>query len=253
MINFAKVQMLNTNEIKFLDGNRDVAEPHKEKMKSLIEDFGFADTIKVAKSEGVYYALEGQHRLVALRDLGVKKIPCSIVDWVDSEDFDEIQTFIINMNAHNRAWVLFDYVKSFADKGIREYVTLKRAMIDYSKTLSNGVVATIYDGITRSHKSLKQGNLRFVNEALSDRMIEEFSNMVLKYGKKKLPAQHLRSAAHLIIKSGDPYQFLRAYKLTVGNHLTATNEPLPDGDDSVTYWFENTVQDMYETIMSINN
>lgn len=243
--------MLNTDEILFLDGNRDVTESHKEKMKSLIEDFGFADTIKVAKSQGRYYALEGQHRLVALRDLGVNKVPCSIVDWVDSEDFDEIQTFIINMNAHNRAWVLFDYVKSFADKGIREYSTLKRAMIDYSKTLSNGVVATIYDGVTRGHNSLKEGNLRFVNEALSDRMIEDFSNMVLKYGKKKLPAQHLRNAAYFIIKSDDAYQYLRAYKLAVGNHITATQEPLPDGDEGISYWFENTVQDMYETIMSI--
>lgn len=251
MINFAKVQMLNTDEISFLDGNRDVAEPHKEKMKSLIEEFGFADTIKVAKSKGRYYALEGQHRLVALRDLGVKKVPCSIVDWVDSEDFEEIQAFIINMNAHNKAWVLFDYVKSYADKGIREYITLKRAMIDYSKTLSNGVVATMYDGITRSHRSLKEGNLKFVNEALSDRMAEDFSTMVIKYGKKKLPAQHLRNAAHAIIRSKDAYQYLRAYKLAVNSHITATNEPLPDGDEGFQFWFENTVQGMYETIMSI--
>ena len=115
MINIAETKMLPIDSIKFIDGNREIVESHVQKMYDLIEDNGFADTIKVAKKKDSYYAVEGQHRIVALKLHNVSTIPCSIVDWLD-EDFEEIQGFIIDLNAHNRTWTLYDYVKSWADK-----------------------------------------------------------------------------------------------------------------------------------------
>lgn len=251
MLKFAEVAMIATEKIEFVEGNRDVAENHKEKMKSLIEDYGFADTIKVMKQGRRYYALEGQHRLRALTELGAKQVPCSVIDWLDAEDFDEVQNFIISMNAHNKQWNLYDYVKSYSDKGIEEYKHLRHQMITYSKTISNGVVATIYDGALRGHKSLKEGNLKFVNRDFSDHLAENISKMVSQWGKNNLPAQVLRKSCYLILNKQEPYAYLRAFKLAVSNHLSSSKEPIPDGDESVAFWFNNTVEETYKLLKSV--
>lgn len=251
MLKFAEVAMVATNKIHFVEGNRDVAESHKEKMKSLIEDYGFADTIKVMKEGNRYYAIEGQHRLKALKELGAKEVPCSIVDWLSTEDFDEVQNFIISMNAHNKQWTLYDYVKSYSDKGIEEYKHLRHQMIAYSKTLSNGVVATIYDGVLRAHSKLKKGNLTFMNKEVSDHVAENISNMVSKWGKKNLTSQALRHACYIIINKDEPYAYLRAFKLAVSNHLSSSKEPLPDGDESFNFWFDTTVEETYNLLKNV--
>jgi hypothetical protein len=251
MLKFAEVAMIATDKIEFVEGNRDVAENHKEKMKSLIEDYGFADTIKVMKQGRRYYALEGQHRLTALTELGAKSVPCSIIDWLDADDFDEVQNFIINMNAHNKQWNLYDYVKSYSENGIEEYKHLRHQMITYSKTISNGVVATIYDGVLRGHKQLKAGNLRFVNRDFSDHLVENMSKMVTQWGKNNLPAQVLRQASTLILNKKENYAYLRAFKLAVSNHLSSSKEPLPDGDESFTFWFNNTVEETYNLLKNV--
>lgn len=251
MLKFAEVAMIATDKIEFVEGNRDVAENHKEKMKSLIEDYGFADTIKVMKEGNRYYAIEGQHRLTALRELGAKEVPCSIVDWLTAEDFDEVQNFIISMNAHNKQWNLYDYVKSYSDKGVEEYKHLRHQMITYSKTLSNGVVATIYDNTLRTHKSLKEGKLKFSNKELSDHMAEVISKTASQWGKKKLTTQALRYACYRILHTDEPYAYLRAFKLAVSNHLSSSKEPLPDGDESFNFWFDTTVEETYNLLKSV--
>lgn len=249
MIKIAETKMLPINSIQFIDGNREVVESHATKMFNLIEENGFADTIKVVENNGKYYAVEGQHRIVALKLHNVKEVPCSIIDWLD-EDFEEIQSFIIDLNAHNRTWTLYDYVKSWADKKIPEYTHLRNQMINYQKTLSNGVVATSYDGITRSHPSLKNGSLKFIDKTFSDTLVDTFSQMVSKWGKKRLPALVLRSASDMILNhKDDRYGMLRAFKLAAVSHLTTSNEPMPDGDESFKYWFEhNVLNGTYELI-----
>lgn len=246
MINIAETKMLPIDSIKFIDGNREIVESHVQKMYDLIEDNGFADTIKVAKKKDSYYAVEGQHRIVALKLHNVSTIPCSIVDWLD-EDFEEIQGFIIDLNAHNRTWTLYDYVKSWADKKIPEYTHLRNQMINYQKTLSNGVVATSYDGVVRAHPSIKNGSLKFVDKTFSDTLVDSLSKMVAKWGKKRLPAQVLRQAADNILNfKEDRYGMLRAFQIAAASHLTTSNEPMPDGDESFKYWFEHVANATYE-------
>jgi len=250
MIKIAQTKVLPINSIKFIDGNREVVQSHVQKMYNLIDENGFADTIKVAIKDGEYYAVEGQHRIVALKIHGIKEVPCSVVDWID-DDFEEIQSFIIDLNAHNKQWTLYDYVKSWADKKIPEYTHLRNQMISYQKTLSNGVVATSYDGVSRTHPNLKKGNLKFIDKPFSDTLTETFSDMVTKWGKKRLPAQVMRQASVNIMGfKDDRYGMLRAFKLASVNHLTTSVEPLPDGDESFSYWFEhNVVKGTYETLI----
>jgi hypothetical protein len=252
MIKVAKMLNLPIENIKLVKGNRKVDEKHKENFKKRIVKRGFADTIKVAKRGNEYFAVEGQHRLRALVELGLSKVPCSIIDWVDVDDFDDVQSFIISLNDNNKRWILPDYVKSYADKGILEYVYLKKQMSKYD-SLSPGLVATIYDGIKRSHDPLKSGKLRFINKEASDQIISVLNDMVNKWSKKKLPAQALRGAASKIILSPDPIGYCRAFKIAASNHIAAESkkkdpQPIPDGDDSMDFWFDNTVIEVYKAL-----
>lgn len=244
----SKVKELGLNQIEFVDGNREVDNRHVQRMVSLISENGFADTIKVVQQNNSYYAVEGQHRVEALRYLEVDSVLCSVIDWMDDEEFDDIQSFIISLNSNNKVWTLYDYTKSWADKNITEYKKLRSQMISYSKTLSNGVVATAYDGVTRSHNQLKKGELRFVNEEFSDHLIEQISLLVTKWGKRKFPAGVLRHAIYSIHKQSDPYGILNAFKVAVVNHLTTSEDPLPDGEETFKYWFDNTVQTYYKSL-----
>jgi hypothetical protein len=118
-------------------------------------------------------------------------------------------------------------------------------MINYQKTLSNGVVATCYDGISRGHSPLKKGNLKFIDVTFSNDLVETLSKLVSKWGKRRLPAQILRHVATILMSSEDKYGLLKAFQFSTNTHLSSTQEPLPDGDESFAYWFENVVLEVY--------
>ena len=99
-MNVSRVETLPLRKINMIDGNRDINQSHVQKMYDLIADNGFADTIKVVQRGKRYYAVEGQHRLESLRLHKIKEVPCSIIDWL-GDDFEEIQSYIIDLNAHN--------------------------------------------------------------------------------------------------------------------------------------------------------
>ena len=44
-----------------------------------------------------------------------------------------------------------------------------------------------------------------------------------------------------IIKSDRPYDDLRAFKKAVNSFLSSSDSPLPDGDESFNYWYEQTI------------
>lgn len=246
MINISRVKMINISSIKFVDGNREINESHVQKMYNLISENGFADTIKVAKHNNSFYCLEGQHRIESLKQHKIKEVPCSVIDWL-GYDFDEIQQYVIDLNAHNKQWNLYDYTKSWADKKIFEYVHLRNQMISYQKTLSNGVVATCYDGVKRAHPALKKGKLQLIDKYFSDDLVEVLSKLVARFGKSKLPAQVLRNAAYRIVTfKEDKYKMLKSFQEAAINHISINQEPLPDGDESFTYWYNNVVVGYYK-------
>lgn len=242
-IKIAEVIYLPVKDLHFIEGNRSTQVKHEQKMFDLISENGFADTIKVAKSKNKYRVIEGQHRLNALRELGVEEVPCSVIDWI-GDDFDALQQYIIDLNAHNKQWTLYDYVKSWSDKKIYEYIHLRRQLNEYKHTLSNGVVASVYDGENRRHNALKEGRLKFKNIDLSEEMIEIFSNLVGKYGKTLLKPQMLGNAAMLIHRTKRK-DVLNAFSIAVNAHLATSNpNPIPVGDEDFKHWFDYVIPEI---------
>lgn len=247
--------MLNVKDIKTLEENREVVESHVLKMKRLIEENGFADTIKVVHKDNVYYAVEGQHRKLALISLGIEQVPCSVVDWIDeleAEDDDfSIQNYIVSLNAHNKKWSLYDFIKSNSRSNhinAKKYESLRSAMVQNQKLLSNGVVASCFDGERRYHNKLKDKSFSNWDIEFSMDLVESLSTLVARYGKRALSAQVTRAAASEIFssKTKDRYKLMSAFESAVKRHF-ATNGtgedalPIPDGDDSFSYWWKDVV------------
>lgn len=254
----AEVKMLSVHDLIMSEENRDLNPAHISKMSKLISENGFADTIKVKDEGDSYIVLEGQHRLEALKELGITEVPCSVVHWFDEmieedEDFS-LQQYVVALNAHNKKWNIYDYIKSFSKSNSknREYFEIiRRAMVQNQKSLSNGVVATCFDGQRRFHAVLKSDKFKFDdnNIAFSLHLIAELSDLVTSYGKRKLSAQVMRGAACEIFNAkGDKrYKYLSGFKKAVRFHFATQGEaPIPDGDDSFTYWFKQTVVSQIE-------
>jgi hypothetical protein len=240
-IRTAKVETLPIAKIQFIKGNRDLYENHVQRMYDLIEENGFVDTIKVIKLRNKYYAAEGQHRIEALKMHNIKKIPCSIIDWVSSS-FDDVQRYIIDLNAHNKGWNLYDYIKSWADDDKKDYVYLKEQIAKYNKNLSVGSISTCYDGHLRLHQQIRKGKFKIKDKELSDYILKELYNFVDKFGKAKANSKIVTNAAYRVLMfKGNKRKLLKAFLLVASSYITANKEPLPDGEKAFTYWFENSV------------
>ena len=252
-IKIARVEMIPMNKIKFIKGNRGMYESHIQRMYDLIDTYGFADTIKVIPESDFYWAAEGQHRYQALKLHGVKEVPCSIVDWLD-DDVEEIQKFIISLNAHNKAWDLPDSIKSWADLKKENYEYLLDKVKNYGNVLSVGSIVSCFDGVRRQHTSVKKGKLKILDKNFSETMLEAMKNFVVSNGKKKANSKITYCAAELIFNSGEEirYKVLQAFLLAANTHLNSSNEPLPDGDKAFDYWFEELVMKTYYPIIKQN-
>lgn len=252
-IKIARVEMIPISKIKFIKGNRGTYESHIQKMYDLIDTYGFADTIKVIPEDNFYWAAEGQHRVSALKLHGVKEVPCSIIDWLD-DDLEEIQRFIISLNAHNKAWDLIDSIKSWADLKKDNYEYLLNKVRNYNNVLSVGSIVSCFDGVRRQHNSVKKGKLKILDKDFSETLLDAMKNFVVSNGKKKANSKITYCAAELIYNSGNEirYQVLQAFLLAANTHLNSSDEPLPDGDKAFDYWFEQVVMKTYYPIIKQN-
>lgn len=245
-IKIGKIEVVKLNEVEFIKGNRDIIDRHINKFSNLISNYGFLVVPTAIKKGNKYLILEGQHRKNALDLLGVTEIPLYIVDWIDPDNFEEIQNTMININAHNMKWRLYDYITSYAEniskENNREYIKLKEKILKNRKHLSDGVITSIYDGVIRTHSQIKKGNLSFVNEKFSDVMIKEFKKLVKKYGKKKFNANFQKHLAVHILRNEDSNYLLDESIKAIEYHFTIhSNEPLPDGDDIFSFWFDKII------------
>ena len=245
-IKIGKIEVVNLNKVEFIKGNREVLDRHINRFSGLISKYGFLVVPTAIKKGNKYLILEGQHRKNALELLGVTEIPLYIVDWIDPDNFQEIQDTIININANNMKWRLYDYISSYSvnkDKdNCKQYIKLKNQIIKNRKYLSEGVIASIYDGVLRSHPNIKNGNLNFINESFSDNMLKAFKELVKKYGKKKIAANFTKHLAFHIHKNENSAKLLEESIKAVDYHFAIhSNEPLPDGDDVFNYWFDRVI------------
>lgn len=248
-IKIAEVKIVSLEDINFVKGNRKIYNKHVEKMYKLIGKYGFADTIKLVVIDGKYYAAEGQHRVRALKQHNIKEVPCSIIDWLGN-DIEEIQKFIISLNAHNKKWDLIDDIKSWADLEKEDYVYLLEK-ITKNKVLSVGSIVSCYDGVRRQHTRVKNGNLKITDKRFSEHLLKELTTFVEKVKKKKANSKITYCAAEKIFNSDDRYDVLDAFVMCAETTILS-DQILPDGDKIFDEWWEKQVLGIYLPMIKKN-
>lgn len=102
------------NVFKTLEGNRNINLLHVERLVKSIEENGFLKMPIIVNKN--YEVIDGQHRLEAA------KKSKSIIYYIIEKNYDLSTAIILNANASN--WSLLDYVKSYCDLGVKDYLLL---------------------------------------------------------------------------------------------------------------------------------
>ena len=241
-INIAKVKMIPINKLIRLNTNRDLVENHISTMEKLISLNGFADTIKVAPYNKNYIILEGQHRVSALKDLNIKEVPCSIIDWVkvDSKLPTQIDLtkYIIDLNVNNRPLNLYDYIQIYSKLGLSDYEYLINQINSYKKTLSTAILSQIYG---RDLKSIRLGNLKIKDKLFADKICLTLDRLVRKYGRGSVQARIQRQVISKLHSSDEKKSLLVSFEKAVNYHLGMKDQFIPLAEKEFNNWWRNKV------------
>jgi hypothetical protein len=99
---------------KILEGNRNINLLHVERLVKSIEENGFLKMPIIVNKN--YEVIDGQHRLEAA------KKSKSMIYYIIEKNYDLNTAIILNANASN--WSLIDYVKSYCDLNVKDYLLL---------------------------------------------------------------------------------------------------------------------------------
>lgn len=93
---------------------------------------------KTKDGEQTYMLFEGHHRLDAVhlvRKWGfeLNEVPCIIVDWITTNEMEELSNLLIKINVEYRKWMLRDYIRHHAE--IAKILKLKDKLFSYNTLL----------------------------------------------------------------------------------------------------------------------
>ena len=163
--------------------NRDIVEKHADQFKRKIEKYGFLVPITIDQYGNI---VEGHHRALMAFLAGLETVPVYIVNWIDTNDLDEYQEYIINLNNANRSWTALDYLKTFS----RNKSDYKYVFNQYNKTkdvLSVGNLLNIYF-CAGCNQSYKKGISKIRDLNFSNYIFNRFYDLRKKYGSTKIQA-----------------------------------------------------------------
>jgi hypothetical protein len=163
--------------------NRDIVKNHSDLFSKKISEYGWMSPIIIDDNGNI---IEGHHRALSAEKLQLKTVPAYIVDWVDTNDLNEYQKCIINLNNSNRKWGAIDYLKSFS-RNKEEYLFVFKKFNQASKIFSVGNVLNIYFNCG-TNQTFKDGNSKIKDKEFSDYLFNNFLRLKSLYGGVKFQA-----------------------------------------------------------------
>lgn len=149
-------QTNNYEMFRRLEGNRITEEKRVEKIKKSILKVGYI-TSPILVNQNMEI-IDGQGRFEALKQL---QLP---VEYIVQNDIGIKEC--IAMNVYQTNWKVQDYIKSYADKGMKSYVYIYNLMEKYSKfNINIAQIAVATQGITRFGSDIiKNGEILVTDE-----------------------------------------------------------------------------------------
>lgn len=135
-------------DIRITQANRDILEGHVEKLKQLIQKYGYIKSLPIiVDPDGCI--IDGQHRYLACKELKIE--PTIVVEK------DNLHTLVPVINANQKKWNLADFVKYYSNRGLEHYIILEQ--VCKAKGLSPSLVYAIVYGKTEKQGIRKHGRM----------------------------------------------------------------------------------------------
>lgn len=154
---------------KTLRGNRDIYQPHVKRLRNSILKRNMLDINPIKVNDNME-VIDGQHRLEVAKEL---QIPIYYI-VIDGDLQDTVQ-----INANNRGWQMYDYLKSFVELGKPDYVTLMEFAQEHR--ISNAIAMRILSGrfghTSELVRDFKDGNWKISNYDQADRLASLISEV----------------------------------------------------------------------------
>jgi hypothetical protein len=182
---FKKVECYETNDLsifKLFSFNRQIKRQNVNNLVNSMRVHGFKGVIQVIKTKFVdgkegYYIADGQHRLAAAKQLGLT-IRFEITEIKTKQ---EAIKFIATLNSSSENWSASNFLDSWSDAGIVEYVKLKEVLNETKFQLTPILQAFLFTG---EQKEYRNGTMKFTNESFSRLLIKQ-----LIEGNQYLPSK----------------------------------------------------------------
>lgn len=203
-------------------GNRQIHQGHVKNLMVSIMKKNLLRQNPISVNEK-FEVIDGQHRLNAARGLGIP-VPFKVMDGAT---LAEVQL----LNAHNKQWVLNDYLNSFIIRGNRDYVELKEFVETYHISIS--IALQLLSGSTarpqEAIRVFKEGNFKIKDreeaEKFADKLFEleeysmpgvwrdrEFMNALITFNRTNSHAElmsKLRAGKGMIMRALTTGDYLR--------------------------------------------
>lgn len=137
---------------KVMKGNRIVSRNRVEKIIASITKVGYVINPIIVNER--MEVIDGQGRLNALKELGFP-VYYLVVPGIGIRE-------CISMNINQEKWTYMDYIRSFADRDLEDYVTLKKAIDKYAPGVPLRMIIAILSGNRTyiNNKTLCEGDFR---------------------------------------------------------------------------------------------
>lgn len=178
---------------KQLIGNRKVKKNHVKKIKKSMQEKYIPTTVTVNER---FEIIDGQHRYQAMKELNYP-IRYVMIHGLTVKD-------AIRLNVSNSNWKLIDYIESWSEDNIPDYLILKDAIEHYN--LGDSLIAKCMMSNTMSvNKAIEDGEFKINNPKWLE-IVKAF----IDYRENCQTYTHVFTST--ILKSNDPADVLRTLK-----------------------------------------
>jgi hypothetical protein len=168
----AILQTLNYKQFRSDEHNRSINRVSLQKIVASMEKHGWLEPypIHVVRRNGILYIIDGQHRYRAAEKLG---IPVLYVVCPDREGLS-----VAEINLAQSKWTLRDFVASYANQGISDYIALLKFAAKHD--LQVGVSAklmmnSIHEGGMDYTKALRKGEFKVADINFAEKVVGTIS------------------------------------------------------------------------------
>lgn len=160
----------NYQIFSLLEGNRVIKEKHVMEIKASIEEHGYFP-IPITVNEKMEI-IEGQHRFVALKELGLP-IYYHIVPGLSVNECSIL-------NSMSKNWATIDYIEAYASRGNQNYV----ALLDLCHRFKSLGMNTIMNAINPN----TQKNLKATQGGIESNLVKKIKNGSFECSKEQYSA-----------------------------------------------------------------